>query len=87
VTDPGVLGAVTVALAFGPYGCACNGSGGGEIVTLEPSVVAQVNKEVPPGATFIGLAPTKMLEPLSGVVPTTSDDCAVNPDDDVAVAV
>ena len=57
------------------------------MVTLEPSRVAQVSIEVPPGEIFIGLAPTTMLGPLSGVVPTTTDAFAVRPVEEVAVAV
>ena len=57
------------------------------IVTLEPSRVAQVSIAVPPGATFVGLAPTTILGPLSGVVPTTTEACAVSPVNEVATAV
>ena len=82
-----MLGALTVALAFGPYACVCNGSGAGVIVTLESSGVAHVSRDVAPGATFIGLAPIRMPEPPPGVVPTTTEASAVRPVDEVAVAV
>jgi hypothetical protein len=57
------------------------------MVTSELSVVAHVSNAVPPGATFMGLAPTRNREPLSGVTPTTTDAVAVCPSEDVAVAV
>lgn len=57
------------------------------MLTFELSVVAHVSRAFPPGGMFIGLAPTRMFEPLSGVTPTTSEACAVAPVADVAVAV
>ena len=59
------------------------------MVTLEPSVVAQVSKAVFPGATFIGLAPTTILGVVesSGVAPTTTEASAVSPVEEVATAV
>jgi hypothetical protein len=60
------------------------------MVTSELSVVAHVSNAVPPGATFIGLAPTKNREVVSAgtvVAPTTTEAFAVFPVVEVTVAV
>src|SRR5581483_1621154 len=52
-----------------------------------PSVVAHVSRACFPGSTFIGLAPITILDPVSGVVPTQPEACAVVPVAEVATIV